>query len=104
MSTPEQDAKVDLLVLELATEDLFRGDLVLLEVSKALTVATMHVGVEAKVVCRNAKEVTQALSIIYSHKLQEREHAKWNPTEGCLELPNGSAVSVWLAGKRAVPK
>ena len=98
------DAKFELMALNFATGGLFSNDLILLEVCKALSLAAAHVEVEAKVVCRNAKEVTRALSIIYSHKLQEREHAKWNSTEGCLELPNGSAVSVWLNGKRAVPK
>ncbi len=104
MSNPEAEAKFDLLILNLAAAGLFTRDLVLREVGKALTIAQEHDGIEAKVICRNADEVTRALTLIYSRKLMDREHAKWNSTEGCLELPNGSAVSVWLDGKLAVPR
>jgi hypothetical protein len=95
-------AKLDLEMLNLATElaDLPPSEYT--EVAKALTLATEHPGIEARVVCRNPSSATRALAIIYG--VRKRENAKWNVAEAGLELPNGSIVVVMLDGQKVVPK
>lgn len=103
MSTPEQDAKLDLIILNVLAsmeQGLVDSDPILLEVCKALSLVMDHGEIEAKVVCRTSSEVVRALVLLHRPTWQTREHAKWNTAERCLELPNGSAVSVWLNGKR----
>jgi len=94
-------ARLDLFVLDCALEGC---NSVGIAVAKALAVASEHPGVETHIDCCNAREATEALTYIYSHKVQQREHAHWNSTEAGLELPNGSIVVVMLDGKKVVPK
>jgi hypothetical protein len=98
------EAKLDLGALNLAAGLARVSPSEDTEVAKALVLADVHPGIEARVICRNPRSATRALAIIYSHEMRKRMNAKWNVAEGGLELPNGSIVAVMLDGKKVVPK
>jgi hypothetical protein len=101
--TELDSARMDLLLLDFASRGCFESP-VAISVAMALTVAADHPGVETRILCKTEVEVTATLTALYSCKLHEREHAKWNSAEGGLEMPNGSLVVVMFQGKRAVPR
>jgi len=68
-------------------------DAIVLEVSKAITVAAFHRDIEARVVCRNTEDFVDAL-LILGGKAGSDVHGVWSIVKKTLELPNGSAVVV----------
>lgn len=98
------EARLDLMALDFVTRGQDVAHPVVVEVVKAITLASVYRGIESRIHCRTPEQVTQALTIIYSRKVWKREKATWNVAEAGLEFPNGSIVVVMLDGKRAVPR
>jgi hypothetical protein len=80
-------AKMDLLGLDIA---IGRGRDTVVEVSKALIVAQLNGGVEARVLCKNGRQMIDAHAIL----MGEKSGVTWNDAEEVYELPNGSAIRV----------
>jgi hypothetical protein len=73
---------------------------VLVEVCKALTLAILHEGIEARVVCRNSMEAADACTMLI-RRMADKDFAgaKWDHEKLELVLSNGSAVAVKLKGQ-----
>lgn len=96
----EADMSIFGAKLELTGLDVIygRGRSTIVEVTKAVTVAVMHGGVEAKVICKRAHQLLEAHALL-SGKSAEDMGIKWNDTEEVYELPNGSAIRVTVEAK-----
>ena len=86
----EIKAELDLLSLDVA---LGRGRDIQVEVAKALTVAQENHGIEAKVICKTAGDLVDAM-LMMAGKHAHDVGFRWNSREGVHELPNGSAVRI----------
>ena len=83
-------AKLDLIRLdEYAAQTCNGVPPVAREVSKAMTVARLHPGVEAHVICDTMDDAVEAIFL-----LAENVRGKWDKEKLTLEFPNGSAVVV----------
>ena len=70
------------------------GPPILIEVSKAITLAELHRDIEARVVCTTVDDVVDAM-LLLSTKLGS-DRGKWSFLTKTLEMPNGSAVVLIL--------
>ena len=77
-----------------------RGKSIVSEVGKAITVAQLNRGVEARVICDNGGDFLQA-HVLLSSKTSSDVGLKFSPDTDMYELPNGSAVSVHFEAKRS---
>jgi hypothetical protein len=76
------------------------GEPVLVQVCKALTLAILHEGIEARVVCRNVMEAVDVCRMLIRRRAdKDFAGAKWDHEKFELVLSNGSAVAVKLKGK-----
>ena len=66
---------------------------IVLETSKAITVAVSHPDIEARVVCRTVEDITDAALILHG-PAATNHGGKWNKMGKCWEFPNGSAVVI----------
>lgn len=83
-------ASLDLLSMDIA---FGRGKDILVELSKALTIAQQNSGVEARVICKNMLDLFtahHALDVGVGPELG----FTWNKAESVYELSNGSCIRV----------
>jgi hypothetical protein len=68
--------------------------LIVIEVSKAVTLASLRSGIEARVLCTNVRDMCDAMKILAGAHCSKELKGVWNSKERTLEFPNGSAVVV----------
>jgi hypothetical protein len=88
-------ADMDLCSLDVAARGSKETPIVL-EVSKAVTVAQLHRDIEARVVCHSISDGLNAVAILSGPKFLASVGGHWDKDALEMTLPNGSAVVVKL--------
>jgi hypothetical protein len=99
-------AKAELAMLDAAAtaRNGAGQDKVVVEVAKALTLATENAGIEARVICYNIQHLKESMDLLAGERCA-KFGGVWNRTERTLELPNGSSVVAMFQpkAKRTTP-
>jgi hypothetical protein len=87
-------ARVELRHLDLEASKV-KQDPIVVEVSKAVTLALLHKEIEARVVCYSPQDFARAL-LLLAGRVSGDHNGKWDARKRTVEYPNGSAVVVVL--------